>query len=110
VLETELQGGGDKAPSHATIILLELFECVAVILLFHSFHTLGFMRALGLSLLSVVVISAVCSLLSFRSIYRVAVFIPVLICVLIYEFSVEYRADVVKKLSLLFGAKPDHGH
>src|SRR5207237_10619204 len=39
VLETELQGGGDKARSPITIILLELFECVLVILLFHAFHT-----------------------------------------------------------------------
>jgi len=37
LLETELQGGGDKARSPLTIILLELFECVLVILLFHAY-------------------------------------------------------------------------
>ena len=110
VLETELQGGGDKARSPITIILLELFECVLVILLFHAFHTLTFLRALALSLLSILIISVVCSFLSSGSFSRATFFAPVLICVLIYEFSVEYRVEVVKKLSALMGREPDHGH
>jgi len=106
VLETELKGGGDRAPSKAAVMLLELFECVAVVLLFHAFHTLGFFRVIGLSLVSVIIVAIACSLLSFGSLTRATTFMPVLLCVLLYEFAIEYRAEVVKKLSTVGTPEP----
>jgi CHASE2 domain-containing protein len=110
VLETELAGGGDRAPAKAAVILLELFECVAVVLLFHAFHKRSFFRVLAISLLSVVVIAVICSLISFGSVTRATTYIPVLLCVLIYEFAVEYRAEAVTKLASVFGSESQHGH
>ena len=109
VIETELQGGGDKAPNQATVVLLEIFEGVLVIILFHSFHSLGFLKALGLTLLSIILVAVFCSLLAFGSILQATSFIPVLICVLIFEFSVEYRIEFVKKLLALFRGTSHHG-
>ncbi len=110
VIETELDGGGDKAPNRAALVLLEIFEGVLVILLFHTFHTLGFVKATLLNLLSVVVIAVVCSYLAFGSMSRATFFIPVLICVLIYEFAVEYRVELVKKLSGISGGESHDAH
>ncbi|MGB8511035.1 MAG: CHASE2 domain-containing protein [Pyrinomonadaceae bacterium] len=110
VVETELQGGGDKAPNHAAILLLEIFEGVLVILLFHAFHSLGFVKATLLNLLSVLVIAVICSYLAFGSMSRATFFIPVLICVLIYEFAVEYRVELVKKLSGITGGESHDIH
>jgi CHASE2 domain-containing sensor protein len=109
VIETELQGGGDKAPNHATVVLLEIFEGVLVIVLFHSFHNLSFLKALALTLLSIILVAVFCSLLAFGSILQTTFFIPVLICVLIFEFSVEYRIEFVKKLLAIFRGTPHQG-
>jgi CHASE2 domain-containing sensor protein len=110
VIETELEGGGDEAPNHAALMLLEIFEGVLVILLFHSFHSLGFLRATLLNLLSVIVIAVICSYLAFGSMSHATFFIPVLICVLIYEFAVEYRIHLVKKISGLTGGESHDAH
>jgi CHASE2 domain-containing sensor protein len=103
VVETELRGGGDKVPNKATILVLEVFEGALVVLLFQFFHRYKFGFALVLNLLTICVISLVCSLLAHGSLLRFTYFLPLLLCVLVYEFCVEYRIDLVKQLGKLFG-------
>lgn len=103
VVETELAGGGDRVPNHVTLILLELFEGAVVIVLFQFFHRFGFGRALLLNLLALLAVSVVCSVAAFHTPLRFTFFLPLLLCVLVYEFAVEYRIGLVKQLSKVFG-------
>lgn len=111
VVETELAGGGDRVPNKVTLILLELFEGAVVIVLFQFFHRFGFGRALLLNLLALLAVSVVCSVAAFHTPVRFTFFIPLLLCVLIYEFAVEYRIGLVKQLSKVFGgSKHEEAH
>lgn len=108
VIETELEGGGDRAPNRLSIILLEIFEGILVVLLFHLMQTYGFARTLALSVLTVLALSLLCSVVAFGTPLRFSYFIPILLCILIFEFIVEYRTDLVKKLGGQFGGASHH--
>lgn len=110
VIETELKGGGDKAPNKGAIFLLEVFEGALVVLLFQFFHGYRFGAALALSLVVIFLIALVCSVLAFGSPLRFSYFLPLLLCVLVYEFCAEYRINLVKQLGKLFGKAPHEGH
>lgn len=108
VVETELQGGGDKAHNKLYIILLEIFEGVIVIFLFQFFHKAGFLKALMMNLLTLFLLAVVCSYMAFGIFGGWKYFAPLLILILLYEFIVEYRGDLVKTLwNSLFGASPN---
>lgn len=98
VIETELQGGGDKAPNRATTRWLEIFEAVIVVLLVQFFQQYRFSKALWLSLIALLITALVCSCLAFGSPWRATYFLPLLLAILIYEFAVEYRAHLIKRL------------
>jgi hypothetical protein len=110
VVETELKGGGDKVPNKAVIIILEVFEGALVVLLFQLFHRHRFGRALFENLLFVFAIAFVCSLIAFRSPLRLTYFLPLLLCVLVYEFCVEYRIEQVKQTGEALGKNSHKGH
>lgn len=112
VVEAELRGGGDRVPNKMTIFFLELFEGGVVVLLFQLFHDRRrrLARALALNLGALLFVSMVCSLAAFGSPLRFTYFLPLLVCVLIYEFSLEYRIDLVKELSKLFSRDAPEAH
>jgi CHASE2 domain-containing sensor protein len=110
IIETELAGGGDHASNKLTIILLELFEGVVVVLLFQLLHRYRFAVAAMLILLALFAVSIVCSLTAFYTPARFPYFLPLLFCVLIYEFNVEYRITFVKWLLKIWGVKTDEAH
>jgi CHASE2 domain-containing sensor protein len=109
-VETELRGGGDEVPNKATLLLLEVFEGALVVLLFQFFHRYRFGLALVLNLLVLFAIALVCGTLAFGSPLRFIYFLPLLLCVLVYEFFVEYRIDLVKQLGKMFGKDTDKNH
>jgi CHASE2 domain-containing sensor protein len=98
VIETELQGGGDKALNRSTTRTLAIFEAVIVVVLFQLFQHFRFFKALGLNLLALSITALVCSYFAFGSLWRVTYFLPLLLLVLIYEFGVEYYSHLIKHL------------
>jgi CHASE2 domain-containing sensor protein len=95
VIETELAGGGFKAPGKFTIALLEIFDGLFLILLFHIIRPL---KALLISAVIIPVLSLACSLISFGSVSRWAYFAPVLIGVLLYELYEDFRRRTIPLL------------
>lgn len=95
VIETELGGGGYGPPGRSTIALLEIFDGVLLILLFHFFSSV---RAVLISLVIVPLLALVCSLLSFGSVSRWAYFAPVLVGVLLFELYEHFRRHTVPQV------------
>jgi CHASE2 domain-containing sensor protein len=95
VIETELAGGGFKAPNKFTIALLEIFDGLLLILLFHIVRPL---KALLISAVIIPILSLACSLISFGSVSRWAYFAPVLIGVLLYELYEDFRRRTIPHL------------
>ncbi|HEX8116455.1 MAG TPA: hypothetical protein VF521_04230, partial [Pyrinomonadaceae bacterium] len=55
-------------------------------------------------------IAFLCSLAAFGSPLRLTYFLPLLLCVLVYEFCVEYRIEQVKKTGETLGKNSHKGH
>jgi CHASE2 domain-containing sensor protein len=96
VVETELQGGGDKSPPKLTIFVLEIFEGILVIILFQLFHVFPFVKALALNLVIFLIIASICSFITFGSFLRLVGFFPLLGLILLFEFLFECRTHIVK--------------
>ncbi len=93
VIETELRpGGGQKAPGRAVVLVLELFESFALVLLFHA---LRLRWALLASLALVPVISIICSLIAFGNWSQVARFAPILVGLIVFELYEHFRRGAV---------------
>jgi CHASE2 domain-containing sensor protein len=99
VVETELQGGGDKAPNKFTTHLLEIFEGAIAIILFQFFQRYRFSKALLLNLSMIFLTSLLCSYVAFGSPWRIAYFLPLLLLLILYEHIMEYRAHLIKILT-----------
>jgi CHASE2 domain-containing sensor protein len=105
-IETELGGGGDPAPGRVVTIFLEIFEGILTVFLFHFFKEYGLSKALWLNALAVVALALACSYIAAHSTWGITYFIPLLLCVLIFEFAVEYRNQLVQKVhKILSGAE-----
>src|ERR1700674_5366713 len=52
VVETELQGGGDRSPTKLMMFLMEVFEGILLVILFELFHQYRFVKALAINLLT----------------------------------------------------------
>ena len=92
VVETELAGGGEKPPSSAVLLLLELFEAFVLILLFHA---LRFRLALIWSILLIPVMAMFCSFLTYRSGSHFVQFVFVLLGLLVFEVYEHFRRSTV---------------
>jgi CHASE2 domain-containing sensor protein len=108
-IETELRGGGDPAAGKAVTIFLEIFEGVLTVFLFHFFKDYGFFKALWLNALAVVAIALFCSVVAAHSGWGITYFIPLLLCVLAFEFAFEYRIHLVQTVrDILSGGSSRH--
>ena len=92
VVETELAGGGEKPPSNAVLLLLELFEAFVLILLFHA---LRFRIALLWSILLIPVMAMFCSFLAYRNGSHFVQFVFVLLGLLIFEVYEHFRRSTI---------------
>ena len=88
VIETELNGGGAKAPSRAAGYLLEVFEAFGLILLFHFF---SMRKALLLSCAVIPVLALICSWVAYREWTHFGHFILVLVGLLLFELYEHFR-------------------
>ena len=95
VVETELAGGGEKPPSSAVLLLLELFEAFVLILLFHA---LRFRLALLWSILLIPVMAMFCSFLTYRNGGLFVQFVFVLLGLLIFEVYEHFRRSTIPNL------------
>lgn len=91
VVETELRGGGIRPPNSLTMGLLLLFDGFLLIALFQ----LPLRKALLLSLPIIALLSLACSLLTYGSFSRWALFAPVMIGVTLAEL-LDMVKDVYK--------------
>ena len=105
-IETELRGGGDPAPGKAVTIFLEIFEGIVTVFLFHFFKDYGLFRALLLNALAVVIIALFCSVVAAHNAWEVTYFIPLLLCVLAFEFVFEYRIHLVQRIRDILSGGP----
>nr|QEO73729.1 hypothetical protein [uncultured bacterium] len=92
VVETELRGGGIRPPNSLTMGLLLLFDGFLLIALF---QLLPLRKALLLSLPIIALLSLACSLLTYGSFSRWALFAPVMIGVTLAEL-LDMVKDVYK--------------
>jgi len=109
-IETELRGGGEPAPGRLVTILLEGFEGILVVFLFHFFLRYGFFKAVLLNLLAVVGIALACSLVAADTAWGITYFLPLLLCVLTFEFAVEYRNHLLQKVEKILSGTPEQPH
>jgi len=93
VVETELRGGGLKSPGRLTIGLLLFFEGFLLIALFQLFTR---KKALFLTLPVVVILALACSLLSYGTLSRWAIFVPIMLGVVAAE-CIDMLRDVYKQ-------------
>jgi hypothetical protein len=82
VIETELNGGGHHPPSTLVIVLLLSFEGFGTVLIFHKFR---FLKALMLSIPLMVLLSAICSLLAYKTLTQLPYFLFLLMAIIIYQ-------------------------
>jgi CHASE2 domain-containing sensor protein len=95
VIETELSGGGYKAPSRGILFLLELFEAFVLILFF---HILRLRSALAWSLALIPMMAVVCSKLAYGDIHRFPQFAFVLLGLLVFELYEHFRRTAVPRI------------
>lgn len=95
VIETELSGGGYKAPSRGILFLLELFEAFVLILFF---HILRLRTALAWSLALIPMMAVACSKLAYGDIHRFPQFAFVLLGLLIFELYEHFRRSAVPRI------------
>jgi CHASE2 domain-containing sensor protein len=88
VIETELNGGGARAPSRLASYLLEIFEAFGLILTFHFFPL---RKALLWSCALIPVLALICSLVAYRDWTHFGHFIVVLVGLLLFELYEHFR-------------------
>jgi CHASE2 domain-containing sensor protein len=95
VIETELSGGGYKAPSRAVLFLLELFEAFVLILLF---HILRLRWALACSLVLIPLMAILCSAFAYGDKHHFVQFALVLLGLLIFELYEHFRRTAIPRV------------
>jgi CHASE2 domain-containing sensor protein len=95
VIETELSGGGYKAPSRAILFLLELFEAFVLILLF---HILRLRWALVWSLVLIPLMAVVCSTFAYGDKHHFIQFALVLLGLLVFELYEHFRRTAIPRV------------
>ncbi len=95
VIETELCGGGYKAPSRAVLFFLELFEAFVLILLF---HILRVRWALAWSLVLIPLMAAFCSTFAYGDRHHFLQFTFVLLGLLIFELYEHFRRTAIPRV------------
>lgn len=110
VVESEIRGGGTREPGSLTIIVLQLFDGVLLMSLFHLFP---WRKAVLLSLPLILMIGLVCSFLTYYSFAHWAFFVPIMIGVLATElfdkikdhFKKRYKKEIAQTYEELSGEK-----
>lgn len=95
VVETELSGGGYKAPSRAILFLLELFEAFVLILLF---HILRLRWALVWSLVLIPLMAVACSTFAYGDKTHFIQFALVLLGLLVFELYEHFRRTAIPRV------------
>ena len=95
VVETELSGGGYKAPSRAVLFLLELFEAFVLILFF---HILRLRWALAWSLVLIPLMAVLCSIFAYGDKHHFLQFTFVLLGLLIFELYEHFRRTAIPRV------------
>ena len=99
VIETELRGGGIESPGFIPVALLSLFDGLLVIALFHIF---SWRTAILLSLPVIIVLSLVCSLLTYLSLSQWPVFALVMSGAVLAEVVDRLRGHYGQNLNALY--------
>jgi CHASE2 domain-containing sensor protein len=95
VIETETEhGGGHPAPGTPTMLVLQLFEALGLIVLFHA---LPFRRALLWSLLAIPVLAVGCSVIAYGSLSQTFHFLPILVGLVIFEVYEHVRRTALPR-------------
>lgn len=105
VIETELNGGGARAPGRLASYLLEVFEAFGLILLFHFF---ALRMALLWSCAVIPVLAMICSLVAYRDWTHFGHFIFVLVGLLLFELYEHFRRHQFPQLIARGPAGHDH--
>jgi hypothetical protein len=82
VIETELNGGGLKPPGFLVTSLFAAFDGLLLLLLFHVF---SWQRAFLIGLVSIVILSFICSLIAFGTFSYWILYTPIMLGVLLTE-------------------------
>jgi hypothetical protein len=82
VIETELNGGGLKPPGFLVTSLFAAFDGLLLLLLFHAF---SWQRAFLIGLVSIVILSFICSLIAFGTFSYWILYTPIMLGVLLTE-------------------------
>lgn len=112
IVETELRGGGTKPPSTLAVVLLQLFDGVLLISLF---QLAPWRKAALLSLPFILVLSFLCSLLTYWSFAHWAFFAPVMLGVVATElfdkgkdfFKKRYKNEITETYQELTGVETE---
>jgi CHASE2 domain-containing sensor protein len=88
VIETELNGGGARAPGRFASYLLEVFEAFGLILIFHFFPL---RKALLWSCALIPALALICSWVAYRAWTHIGHFIVVLVGLLLFELYEHFR-------------------
>jgi len=99
VIETELRGGGSESPGFLPVALLSLFDGLLVIGLFHIFP---WRQALLFSVPAIIVLSLLCSLLTFWSLAQWPLFALVMIGVMLAEAVDSLKGHYGQNLKELY--------
>lgn len=99
VIETELRGGGNEPPGFLPIALLSLFDGLVVIALFHIFP---WRKAFWYSLPVIIVLSLLCSFLTYRSLAQWPLFALVMIGVVLTEWVDTLKGHYGQTLKNLY--------
>lgn len=105
IIETELAGGGHRPPSPWATALMEIFNGVVLIILFHLLRPI---KATLVSIAIMAPLAFLCSLVSFGSFSRWAYFAPVLVGMLIYEVFEHYRRIMIPSVYQQVSGDPQH--
>jgi CHASE2 domain-containing sensor protein len=108
VIETELDhGGGRKPAGTAVVLILQLFESVVLILVFHA---LRLRWALATSLAAIPILAILCSLIASRTLSQVGYFLPLLLGLAAFELYEHARRTMVPRAyGKLVGKSDDFG-
>jgi len=106
VIETETEhGGGHPAPGLLPMLVLQAFEALGLIVLFHAFPL---RRALLWSLV-VIPVAIACSFIASGSLSQTLYFLPILIGLVLFELYEHIRRTVVPRAYEGLRGKPDSG-
>ncbi|HSE15601.1 MAG TPA: CHASE2 domain-containing protein [Pyrinomonadaceae bacterium] len=99
VIETEMRGGGIKSPGFLLLALLSLFDGLLVIALFHIFP---WPRAMLFSVPAILLLSLLCSWLTYKSLAQWPIFALVMLGAVLAEGLDSLRGHYGRSLKELF--------